>query len=76
MTDGTGKLDAPPASLSHLDPAQESAAMMAIVVYRSHSGVTRRYGEEIAAFVTARGVAAQAGDGFPGGHWARNLILA
>jgi len=32
----------------------------AIVVYRSHSGVTRRYGEEIAAFLTARGIAARA----------------
>jgi hypothetical protein len=31
----------------------------AIVVYRSHSGVTRRYGEAIAAFLNARGVAAQ-----------------
>ena len=31
----------------------------AIVVYRSHSGVTRRYGEEIAAFLTDKGVAAQ-----------------
>jgi flavodoxin len=31
----------------------------AIVVYRSHSGVTRRYGDEIAAFLIARGVAAQ-----------------
>lgn len=31
----------------------------AIVVYRSHSGVTRRYGEEIAAFLTARGIAAR-----------------
>jgi flavodoxin len=28
----------------------------AIVVYRSHSGVTRRYGEAIAAFLTARGL--------------------
>jgi flavodoxin len=31
----------------------------AIVVYRSHSGVTRRYGEEIAAFLTGKGVVAQ-----------------
>ena len=31
----------------------------AIVVYRSHSGVTRRYGEEIAAFLPARGIAAR-----------------
>lgn len=31
----------------------------AIVVYRSHSGVTRRYGEEIAAFLRGRGVAAE-----------------
>jgi len=31
----------------------------AIVVYRSHSGVTRRYGEAIAAFLNGRGVAAQ-----------------
>jgi len=31
----------------------------AIVVYRSHSGVTRRYGEEIGAFLTARDIAAQ-----------------
>jgi flavodoxin len=28
----------------------------ALVVYRSHSGVTRRYGEAIAAFLTAKGV--------------------
>jgi flavodoxin len=32
----------------------------AIVVYRSHSGVTRRYGEEIAEFLKTKGVAAQA----------------
>jgi flavodoxin len=31
----------------------------AIVVYRSHSGVTRRYGEEIAAFLEGKGIAAQ-----------------
>lgn len=31
----------------------------ATVVYRSHSGVTRRYGEAIAAFLTARGVSAR-----------------
>ena len=31
----------------------------AIVVYRSHSGVTRRYGEAIAAFLATRGLAAQ-----------------
>ena len=31
----------------------------AIVVYRSHTGVTRRYGEEIGAFLTARGVSAE-----------------
>jgi flavodoxin len=31
----------------------------AVVVYRSHSGVTRRYGEAIAAFLTAKGVSAQ-----------------
>ena len=31
----------------------------AVVVYRSHTGVTRRYGEEIAAFLNARGVATQ-----------------
>ncbi|MGA3031185.1 MAG: hypothetical protein ABSE58_10730 [Candidatus Limnocylindrales bacterium] len=31
----------------------------AVVVYRSHSGVTRRYGEEIAAFLGRKGVAAQ-----------------
>jgi flavodoxin len=30
----------------------------AIVVYRSHSGVTRRYGEAIASFLTSRGLAA------------------
>jgi flavodoxin len=29
----------------------------AVVVYRSHSGVTRRYGEAIAAFLAARGLA-------------------
>jgi flavodoxin len=29
----------------------------AIVVYRSHTGVTRRYGEEIAALLESRGVA-------------------
>jgi flavodoxin len=31
----------------------------AVVVYRSHSGVTRRYGEAIAAFLAAQGVSAQ-----------------
>jgi flavodoxin len=31
----------------------------AVVVYRSHTGVTRHYGEAIAAFLTARSVAAQ-----------------
>ncbi|HEX7611485.1 MAG TPA: hypothetical protein VF371_01835 [Candidatus Limnocylindrales bacterium] len=31
----------------------------AVVVYRSHSGVTRRYGEAIAAFLTAKRVAVQ-----------------
>ena len=29
----------------------------AVVVYRSHSGVTRRYGEEVGAFLTQRGIA-------------------
>jgi flavodoxin len=38
---------------------EETALARAIVVYRSHSGVTRGYGEEIAAFLTAKGVAAQ-----------------
>ena len=31
----------------------------ALVVYRSHSGVTRRYGEEIAEFFRGRHIAAQ-----------------
>lgn len=31
----------------------------AVVVYRSHSGVTRRYGEEIAAFLGGKGLNAQ-----------------
>jgi flavodoxin len=31
----------------------------AIVVYRSHSGVTRRYGEAIAAYLSSKRVAAQ-----------------
>ncbi|MFI5258657.1 MAG: flavodoxin family protein, partial [Candidatus Limnocylindrales bacterium] len=31
----------------------------AVVVYRSHSGVTRRYGEEIAACLEIKGVSAQ-----------------
>jgi len=31
----------------------------AVVVYRSHSGVTRGYGEEIGRFLTEHGVAAQ-----------------
>lgn len=31
----------------------------AVVVYRSHSGVTRRYGEAVAAFLTAKGVESQ-----------------
>ena len=31
----------------------------AIVVYRSHSGVTRRYGEEIGAYLGSRAVAAR-----------------
>ena len=30
----------------------------AMVVYRSHTGVTRRYGEEIAAFLETKGVSA------------------
>ena len=30
-----------------------------MVVYRSHSGVTRRYGEQIAAFLEGKGLAAQ-----------------
>jgi flavodoxin len=49
----------PPASLCWLDPVQERTVKKAIVVYRSHSGVTRRYGEEIGAFLTARGIATQ-----------------
>jgi flavodoxin len=59
VTDGTGTLEAPPASLCHLDSTQESTVKKAVVVYRSHSGVTRRYGEEIGAFLTARGIATQ-----------------
>jgi flavodoxin len=35
---------------------QEGAVKKAVVVYRSHSGVTRRYGEEIAAHLRDRGV--------------------
>jgi flavodoxin len=31
----------------------------AMVVYRSHSGVTRRYGEQIAAYLEGKGLAAQ-----------------
>jgi flavodoxin len=31
----------------------------ALIVYRSHSGVTRRYGEEIAGFLQSRGVEAR-----------------
>jgi flavodoxin len=31
----------------------------AIVVYRSHSGVTRRYGEAIAAYLGSKGMAAE-----------------
>jgi flavodoxin len=31
----------------------------AVVVYRSHSGVTRRYGEAIAAFLIGKGLTAQ-----------------
>ena len=38
---------------------EESSVKKAIVVYRSHSGVTRRYGEEIAAYLSSKGVAAQ-----------------
>jgi flavodoxin len=60
VTDGTGTLEAPAASLCRLYRAEERTVRKAIVVYRSHSGVTRRYGEEIAAFLTARGIAAQA----------------
>ena len=33
--------------------------MKAVIVYRSHSGVTRGYGEEIGRFLTGHGVAAQ-----------------
>jgi flavodoxin len=40
------------------DP-EETGLKKAIVVYRSHTGVTRRYGEEIGAFLGARGVSAQ-----------------
>ena len=31
----------------------------ALVVYRSHSGVTRRYGEEMAAFLSGKNIATQ-----------------
>ena len=31
----------------------------AVVVYRSHSGVTRRYGEAIGAFLNGKGIATQ-----------------
>jgi flavodoxin len=34
------------------------SAQKAVVVYRSHSGVTRRYGEEIGAFLAKRGIQA------------------
>jgi flavodoxin len=40
-------------------PTRGERVKKAIVIYRSHSGVTRRYGEEIAEYLTGRGVAAQ-----------------
>jgi flavodoxin len=50
----------PEATLPACRPTTGAATMKkAIVVYRSHSGVTRRYGEAIAAFLSGRGLAAQ-----------------
>jgi hypothetical protein len=37
-------------------PDRGGSVASAIVVYRSHSGVTRRYGEAIAAYLTGKGV--------------------
>ena len=59
MTDGTGSPGGHRRACLISEPAPEPTVKKAIVVYRSHSGVTRRYGEEIAAFLIARGVAAQ-----------------
>jgi flavodoxin len=39
---------------------QEALVTTALVVYRSHTGVTRKYGEEIAKHLLARGVQAKA----------------
>src|ERR1035437_1605179 len=67
VTDGTGS--APPAGGEPAGRGPFSravravrfggVAMKAVVVYRSHSGVTRGYGEEIGRFLTGHGVAAQ-----------------
>jgi flavodoxin len=41
------------------EAAKETAVKKAIVVYRSHTGVTRRYGEAIGAWLAAHGVSSQ-----------------
>jgi flavodoxin len=39
---------------------KEQGMASALVVYRSHTGVTRKYGEEIAAYLSSKGVDARA----------------
>jgi len=58
VTDGTGPAGQASASLA-AQTEEESPVKKAVVAYRSHSGVTRRYAEAIAAFLDARGVDAQ-----------------
>jgi flavodoxin len=41
------------------EPHRGSPMASALVVYRSHTGVTRRYGEEIAAYLSGKGVDAR-----------------
>jgi flavodoxin len=67
VTDGTGSPSRAAANLSGAARSravrqlriEEGAVKKAVVVYRSHSGVTRSYGEEIGRFLTEHGVAAQ-----------------
>ncbi len=58
MTDGTGPDRVIPVSLVGAQYGRhwEVRVKKAVVVYRSHSGVTRRYGEEIGAYLTKRGI--------------------
>ena len=57
VTDDTGPNPEPPVSIVETE-REESELKKAVVVYRSHSGVTRRYAEEIGAFLQKQGVQA------------------